>query len=247
MLQVSIYHTHTSQERFLIRKDWTDNELITDDSNKAIPVYSSLHTGAGCHLFRTSTAYGKGKRSHPYTRNVTAAKSALTELLIFLLFITTPQVYAIEDRKYPQDHKHMFSNARTSIQEDDSNKKKKRRTTSSSSSTRPNIVLILADDVGTGDVVGYWGDSGKVAMPHLQNIIDNGVVFNDAHSTPLCAPSRYVVLSGNYQHRGQLYGGTWRANYRQGQFLDKQQSIAQVLRSNDYNTGMAGKWHLVSV
>ena len=81
-------------------------------------------------------------------------------------------------------------------------------------------------------------------MPHLQSIIDNGLVFTDAHSTPLCAPSRYVLLSGNYQHRGLMYGGTWRANYIAGNFLDGQQSIAEVLRSNDYNTGMAGKWHL---
>jgi len=75
-------------------------------------------------------------------------------------------------------------------------------------------------------------------------MVDNGVVFTDAHSTPLCAPSRYILLSGNYQHRGLLYGGTWRTNYQSGQFLDGQQSIAQVLRSNNYHTGMAGKWHL---
>ena len=81
-------------------------------------------------------------------------------------------------------------------------------------------------------------------MPHLQSLVDTGTVFTDVHSTPLCAPSRYVLLSGNYQHRGSLYGGTWQVNHVAGQFRDGQQSIASVLRSNNYHTSMTGKWHL---
>jgi arylsulfatase A len=110
-------------------------------------------------------------------------------------------------------------------------------------SARPNIVLIFADDVGTGEVPGYW-NTGKVDMPNIQNLVDTGTVFTDVHSTPLCAPSRYVLLSGNYQHRGHLYGGTWQVNYKSGQFRDGQQSIAQVLQTKNYHTAMTGKWHL---
>ena len=104
-------------------------------------------------------------------------------------------------------------------------------------------MFILGDDIGTGDVPGYW-NSGKVDMPHLQNLVDTGTVFTDVHSTPLCSPSRYVALSGNYQHRGYMYGGTWKVNYQSGQFRDGQQSIAEVLRSNSYHTAMMGKWHM---
>lgn len=109
---------------------------------------------------------------------------------------------------------------------------------------KPNVVIIFADDVGTGDVPGYW-NTGLVDMPNLENLIANGVTFTDAHSTPVCAPSRYVLLSGNYQHRGTNLYGTWSMNYGDGnQFLRKQQSFANVFRDNGYNTAMFGKWHL---
>jgi len=104
-------------------------------------------------------------------------------------------------------------------------------------------MIILSDDVGTGDVPGYWND-GAVHMPNLQQLVDDGITFTDAHSTPLCAPSRYVLLSGNYQHRGRLDGGTWGINYKGNQFLVGQKSIAQIFRENGYDTSMFGKWHL---
>ena len=97
--------------------------------------------------------------------------------------------------------------------------------------------------MGTGDVPGYW-DTGLVDMPNLEQFVNDGVVFTDAHSTPLCSPSRYVLLSGNYQHRGYLYTGTWQLNYRSSQFLNHQQSIADVLKANGYHTAMMGKWHI---
>ncbi len=112
------------------------------------------------------------------------------------------------------------------------------------SAKKPNILMIFADDVGTGDVPGYWDNSGLVRMPNLEQLVENGTTFTDAHSTPLCAPSRYVLLSGNYQHRGEKFGGSWTVNYEGNQFRKKQQSIAQVLRNNDYGTAMFGKWHL---
>ena len=66
---------------------------------------------------------------------------------------------------------------------------------------KPNILLVLADDVGTGDIPSYW-DSSVVDMPNIDRLAKMGVTFKDAHSTPLCAPSRYMLLSGNYAHRG---------------------------------------------
>ena len=62
-----------------------------------------------------------------------------------------------------------------------------------------NILLIFADDVGTGDLPIYW-NSSLVDMPNIDRLASKGVLFRDAHSTPLCTPSRYVLLSGNYAH-----------------------------------------------
>jgi len=109
---------------------------------------------------------------------------------------------------------------------------------------RPNIVVILADDVGTGDIKGYWTD-GMVDMPNIKKLVDNGTIFTNTHSTPLCAPSRYVVLSGNYQHRGREIGGTWKLEDG-NQFTPKQQSIAQALKREgaNYHTAAYGKWHI---
>ena len=112
---------------------------------------------------------------------------------------------------------------------------------------RPNVMIILADDVGMADVPsGYFiGENTFVHMPHLTNLVNNGTTLTDVHSTPKCAPSRYVLLSGNYQHRGELQAGTWDANYKHGnQFRFKQKSLAQVLKAHGYNTAMFGKWHL---
>ena len=110
--------------------------------------------------------------------------------------------------------------------------------------TQPNVMIIFADDVGTGDVPGYW-NTGLVDMPNLADLVDNGVTLTDAHSTPFCAPSRYMLLSGNYPHRGSSPTGTWRLNYDVGsQFRPGQQSIADVFRENGYKTAMFGKWHI---
>ena len=112
---------------------------------------------------------------------------------------------------------------------------------------RPNVMIILADDVGMSDVPGGYsiGENTFVHMPHLTNLVNNGTTLTDVHSTPLCAPSRYVLLSGNYQHRGELHKGTWSANYEHGnQFRSQQKSLAQVLKAHGYNTAMFGKWHL---
>ena len=109
---------------------------------------------------------------------------------------------------------------------------------------KPNIMIILADDLGTGDIPGYW-DSNQVSMPNVEELINKGLVFTDAHSTPLCAPSRYTILSGNYQHRGKKYAGTFHLNYEGNQFHPEQKSIADVLREEgNYHTAIIGKWHL---
>lgn len=112
---------------------------------------------------------------------------------------------------------------------------------------KPNIVVILADDVGMHDVSGYWNDCCNVVdMPNLRSLQEKGVTFYDAHSTPLCAPSRYMILSGNWPHRGMRPDGTWSLlEDGKNQFYGKQKSIAHMLKVNGgYKTAMMGKWHL---
>mmetsp|Transcript_17088 Transcript_17088/g.32322 ORF Transcript_17088/g.32322 Transcript_17088/m.32322 type:complete len:706 (+) Transcript_17088:94-2211(+) len=108
---------------------------------------------------------------------------------------------------------------------------------------KPNILLILADDVGTGDIPRYW-NSGLVKMPNIDKLSDMGVTFLDAHATPLCAPSRYMLLSGNYQHRGRNPNGSWNLGYENNQFTSNQKSLSEVLKGAGYQTFMTGKWHL---
>ncbi len=110
-------------------------------------------------------------------------------------------------------------------------------------SKKPNILLIIADDVGTGDIPQYW-NSGYVDMPNIGMLSEKGVTFTDFHSTPLCAPSRYMLLSGNYQHRGRKANGSWNLEYEHNQFLTNQKSISEVLQTQGYHTGILGKWHL---
>ena len=122
---------------------------------------------------------------------------------------------------------------------------------------KPNILLILADDVGMGDIGDvYWetadvdtsSSTGKVlAMNNIAELASKGVVFSDMHSTPLCAPSRYALLTGNYVHRGRRAPGTWNiaTGKNRNQLFPRQKSIAQVLRDGGgYHTAMMGKWHI---
>jgi len=91
-----------------------------------------------------------------------------------------------------------------------------------------------------GDIKGYW-DDGIVDMPHIKNLMNHGTKFMNVHSTPLCAPSRYALLSGNYQFRGR---GMWKLG-NANSFTKDQMSIAEVLRTkSNYHTAAMGKWHL---
>lgn len=106
----------------------------------------------------------------------------------------------------------------------------------------PNIIFIVADDMGYGDSSPHNPDS-KINLPNLARLANEGVTFTRAYtSTPKCAPSRYSFLSGNYHWRGFGYYGWW--NYYGGsQIRHGQQTIANILQP-DYTTSMVGKYHL---
>jgi arylsulfatase A-like enzyme len=105
-------------------------------------------------------------------------------------------------------------------------------------------MIIFADDIGTGDIPFYWNNNAsKVDMPNVQALASKSLIFTDAHATPLCAPSRYMILSGNYAHRGRVQGGMWGLSGH-NQFRSHQISIAKPFQNDGYHTAMFGKWHL---
>ena len=107
----------------------------------------------------------------------------------------------------------------------------------------PNILVILADDLGYGDV-GCYNPHSKVPTPHLDRLAREGMRFTDAHSpSTVCTPTRYSLLTGQM---------AFRINYRSvfagvgGPCLikDNQLSLPQMLRARGYATALMGKWHV---
>ena len=107
--------------------------------------------------------------------------------------------------------------------------------------TKPNIILINADDLGYGDV-GCYGAT-KVRTPNIDRLAGEGRMFTDAHSaSAVCSPSRYALLTGEYPIRKKLYPPIM---LRGGLAIDiGQETIASLLKVRGYATACIGKWHL---
>ncbi len=107
----------------------------------------------------------------------------------------------------------------------------------------PNFVLVMADDLGYGDL-GCYG-SQLVKTPHLDALARRGLRFTDYHSNgAVCSPTRAALLTGRYQQRAGIEGVITAAGHRD-QGLDlSETTFAELLRGAGYATGMFGKWHL---
>lgn len=107
----------------------------------------------------------------------------------------------------------------------------------------PNIVYILADDMGYGDVSCLNPDS-KIRTRHLDRLAAEGMRFTDAHaSSAVCTPSRYSILTGRYNWRSALKEGvTW--GYSPHLIEDDRLTVAGFLKQHGYATACVGKWHL---
>lgn len=107
----------------------------------------------------------------------------------------------------------------------------------------PNVVIILADDMGQGDPRAYNPDS-RVPTPHLDRLAAEGCRLTDAHSpSSVCTPTRYGVLTGRYCWRGRMKKGV--GNGRSPLLIEKgRTTIAALLKARGYRTSCVGKWHL---
>ena len=113
---------------------------------------------------------------------------------------------------------------------------------------RPNILLIVVDDMGFSDI-GPFG--GEIRTPNLDSLSNSGMIFTDFHTAPTCSPTRSMLLSGTDNHLAGLgsMGEALLPNQigkpgYEGNLNDRVVSIASLLRNAGYFTCMSGKWHL---
>ncbi len=111
------------------------------------------------------------------------------------------------------------------------------------SDKHPNIVYILADDMGYGDV-GCLNEKSKIPTPYMDKLGKGGMIFTDAHSnSAVCTPTRYGVLTGRYAWRSTLKKGVL-GGYSPALIPESRMTVASFLKQHDYCTAGVGKWHL---
>ncbi len=109
---------------------------------------------------------------------------------------------------------------------------------------KPNIVYILADDLGYGDVQCLNPERGKIKTPCLDKLASQGMTFTDAHSgSSVCTPTRYGLLTGRYCWRSRLQNGVL-DGYVQPLIAADRLTVAGLLKQNGYHSAIIGKWHL---
>jgi len=107
---------------------------------------------------------------------------------------------------------------------------------------KPNIIFILADDMGIGDVSHT---TGKAATPNIDRLAAAGMSFTDAHSSSaVCTPTRYSVLTGRYNWRSRLKRSVFFNPHDKPLIKEGETTVASYLKSHGYNTACVGKWHL---
>jgi arylsulfatase A-like enzyme len=108
---------------------------------------------------------------------------------------------------------------------------------------KPNVIFVLADDLGYGDVSAFNPES-KIQTPNIDAMSRGGISFTDAHATSsLSTPSRYSIITGRYSWRTPLKQGAG-SGYSEPLIKEGRSTIASMLSANGYNTACIGKWHL---
>lgn len=108
---------------------------------------------------------------------------------------------------------------------------------------RPNIIYILADDLGYGDLSALNPDS-KIETPHIDRLVHEGLSFTDAHSpSAVCTPTRYGILTGRYSWRSRLKSGVL-VGVDSVLIEPGRRTVGTLLQESGYHTAGIGKWHL---
>jgi arylsulfatase A len=109
--------------------------------------------------------------------------------------------------------------------------------------SKPNIVVILADDMGYGDA-GCYNSTSKIPTPYLDRLARDGMRFTDAHTpSAVCSPTRYGLLTGRYSWRTEMKKGVLGA-WGWPQIEKSRLTLASMLNQQGYHTACIGKWHL---
>ncbi len=112
-----------------------------------------------------------------------------------------------------------------------------------SAQSKPNIIYILTDDLGYGDVSSF-NNKGKIKTPNIDQLAAEGMKFTDAHtSSAVCTPTRYGILTGRYNWRSKLKEGVL-SGIAKALIPTSRTTVAKMLQINGYETGFIGKWHL---
>lgn len=110
--------------------------------------------------------------------------------------------------------------------------------------SKPNIVYIICDDLGYGDIHCLAPETSKIPTPNADKLATQGMIFTDAHSgSSVCSPTRYGIMTGRYSWRTRLQKGV--VTGFAPCLIDKNRpTVATFLKSQGYKTGIIGKWHL---
>ena len=112
-----------------------------------------------------------------------------------------------------------------------------------SAAEQPNTILVMADDLGIGDL-SATNPEAKIKTPRLQQMADEGVTFLDAHTpSSVCTPTRYGLLTGRYNWRSRLARGVLSGTSEHLIPADRP-TLGHLLKRAGYHTAMIGKWHL---
>ncbi|HVJ85130.1 MAG TPA: arylsulfatase [Caulifigura sp.] len=110
---------------------------------------------------------------------------------------------------------------------------------------KPNIVYILADDLGYGDVQCLNPERGKIPTPNLDRFASQGMTFTDSHSgSAVCTPTRYGLLTGRYAWRTRLQQGVLDGGDDEPLIAPDRLTVPKLLKQHGYTTACLGKWHL---
>jgi arylsulfatase A-like enzyme len=108
----------------------------------------------------------------------------------------------------------------------------------------PNIVFLICDDLGYGDVHCLNPEHGKIATPGADRLASEGMIFTDAHSgSSVCSPTRYGVMTGRYSWRTKLQSGVV-TGFAPSLIVADRPTVASLLKGAGYHTAAIGKWHL---